>query len=199
MPHKLKYNWDEIQNYYNKGHSLRDCQNKFGFGSTAYSKAVKAGRLQLRTHEEACLLRRKHENITPTQNNCSPTTRKGEMGCCKLEQRAIEKNIIVSRPNLECAYDRIIDVDGKLYRAQVKYSSEVVRDVLKVKLTKTCRKRDCRVAYAANEIDVIVVYCSLNDKLYWLPKDLIVNRQAISLRLKNKNYKNSHDAKQYEW
>lgn len=198
MPNKLQYNWEEIQEYYDKNHSLRDCQNKFGFGTTASSKAIKAGRLVLRSHREACDLRRKNQPPEPTGNVCSPTTWKGELGCCKLEQRALEKNVIISRPSVECAYDRILDIEGRLHRVQVKYSSEVVNGVLLVRVAKTCRKRSTKISYG-EEIDAIVVYCPVNDKLYWLPNELFVGHKCVSLRLKDVLHCDGRNAADYEW
>jgi predicted DNA-binding protein YlxM (UPF0122 family) len=62
----LKYNWEEIQAYYDEGYSLRECQEKFGFSNTAYAKAKKANRFQLRPQQEACCLM--HQNGKHKQN-----------------------------------------------------------------------------------------------------------------------------------
>jgi hypothetical protein len=49
---KLKYNWEEIQKYYDNGHSWRDCIKEFGCANATIAKAVKSGRLKTRTHSE---------------------------------------------------------------------------------------------------------------------------------------------------
>jgi len=38
-----RYDWASIQNYYDGGHSVRDCMQHFGFSSAAWSDAVKRG------------------------------------------------------------------------------------------------------------------------------------------------------------
>jgi 5-methylcytosine-specific restriction endonuclease McrA len=43
-----RYDWAAIQEYYDGGHSMRDCQRKFGFSSWAWSYAVKRGALVAR-------------------------------------------------------------------------------------------------------------------------------------------------------
>src|SRR5580704_18541158 len=38
---RRKYNWAEVQGYYDLGHSYRDCRTRFGFFAAAWSKAVR--------------------------------------------------------------------------------------------------------------------------------------------------------------
>lgn len=38
-----RYDWDEVQRYYDAGHSKRDCQEKFGFVSQTWYEAVARG------------------------------------------------------------------------------------------------------------------------------------------------------------
>jgi 5-methylcytosine-specific restriction endonuclease McrA len=38
-----RYDWSEIQSYYDAGHSVRECRARFGFGSGAWSEAAKRG------------------------------------------------------------------------------------------------------------------------------------------------------------
>jgi DNA-binding CsgD family transcriptional regulator len=38
-----RYDWAEIQRYYDKGNSVRDCMRRFGFSSYSWSAAVKRG------------------------------------------------------------------------------------------------------------------------------------------------------------
>ncbi len=53
MPAKMKYDWEEIQKYYDLGYSLCECQEKFGFSNSARQKSVKTGRLRTRNFSEA--------------------------------------------------------------------------------------------------------------------------------------------------
>src|SRR4051812_13910457 len=38
-----RYDWPEIQRYYDAGHSLRECQEQFGFAKASWNKAVERG------------------------------------------------------------------------------------------------------------------------------------------------------------
>jgi hypothetical protein len=49
-PARTLYPWDKIQRYYDEGHSARECQAKFGFALSTWSKAVDAGRVTPRSH-----------------------------------------------------------------------------------------------------------------------------------------------------
>ncbi len=202
MPHKFVYNWQEIQEYYNESHSLRECRGKFGFGTTALAKAIKSGRLVTRTHEEACALKRKHAAVA-TDKKVSLTTWKGEVACSKFDVRALEKDVIVSKPNLECFYDRIADTNGQLYKVQIKYVGKCSSGVIPCDITRTCRFRNRKISYGEDEVDVIVVFCNELDKFYWLPKQIWLGKSSIDLRVKDtlngQVYTHSHYASDFEW
>ncbi len=57
--YKKKYNWEGIQNYYNKGNSYSDIMKNFGCSSAAIAKAIKRGDLKLRNKSEAVKLAHK--------------------------------------------------------------------------------------------------------------------------------------------
>jgi hypothetical protein len=44
--------WDEIREYYERGHSAADCQRRFGISVSAWSGAVATGRIQTRPRLE---------------------------------------------------------------------------------------------------------------------------------------------------
>lgn len=48
---RKRYNWIEIQAYYDEGHSTRDCMNHFGFTAAAWEKARKRGEIQARRNQ----------------------------------------------------------------------------------------------------------------------------------------------------
>lgn len=202
MPHKLKYDWDEIQTYYDQGNSIRQCQDKYGFGNTARIKSVKAGRFVQRTHEEACKLLRTKDYDRESKSRFSETSLAGEVACAKLDCRALEKKVIVSKPNLECSYDRVVDQDGRLWRVQVKYSSQDDGNKVCSHIRKTSRKRDQKVSYNEDEIDAIVIYSSIADELYWLPKNVWAGKLSVTLRhkpSKSGQKKNIQWAENYVW
>lgn len=45
---RRKYDWAEIQRYYDEGHSYRECRARFGFVAEAWTKAVARGELRAR-------------------------------------------------------------------------------------------------------------------------------------------------------
>lgn len=49
----MKYNWNEIQKYYDMGHSWRDLTEKFGVRAAALYKAKKSGRFVSRSSSES--------------------------------------------------------------------------------------------------------------------------------------------------
>lgn len=54
LPPRAKYaardDWAEIQSYYNEGHSVRECQARFGFSTRSWGKAVRRGEISSRAH-----------------------------------------------------------------------------------------------------------------------------------------------------
>jgi transposase-like protein len=45
-----RYDWDEVQRYYDRGHSITDCQRHFGFARKTFADAVKRGAIASRSH-----------------------------------------------------------------------------------------------------------------------------------------------------
>jgi hypothetical protein len=201
MPRKKKYDWQEIQRYYDEGNSIRDCQSKFGFGNTARLKAMKRGDFTPRTHEEACILRRKNTK-EPNPQSYSQTSLLGEIGATKFELKALRKNMIVSKPNVECAYDRIIDDEGELLKVQIKYSGSKNKESVMIKLCKTDTNSKRQVPYDKKDVDVFIIYLSERDELYWIPQEDVGEQLSFTLRfeeVKNQQEKGIRMAEEYLW
>lgn len=47
---RRRYDWSEIQRYYDEGHSMYRCMQTFGFSRGAWHKAVKRGDFKARPH-----------------------------------------------------------------------------------------------------------------------------------------------------
>jgi Zn finger protein HypA/HybF involved in hydrogenase expression len=45
-----RYDWAEIQAYYDEGHSVRQCQERFGFANQSWNDAVRRGDVVARPH-----------------------------------------------------------------------------------------------------------------------------------------------------
>jgi len=110
---------------------------------------------------------------------------KGEIACLKFDLRALEKGGISSKPIIDCAYDRILDIDNNIYRVQIKYANRTFKNsagavYLDLRRTTITKKT---LLYQESEIDVLVAYIPVIDKLCWFDdKKIFINRQTISLR-----------------
>ena len=122
------------------------------------------------------------------------TQAKGEIAKLKAELRAAEKGWIVSRTVEGSRYDLVLDDGKKLYRVQVKYSngkssnSEGVVCVGLRKFTGDDLRRSAEYRrlpirmYTKDEIDVLVVYIPLLDKLCWFGADIFETKANIMIR-----------------
>jgi PD-(D/E)XK nuclease superfamily protein len=114
------------------------------------------------------------------------THKYGEIARCEVERRALEKNIIVSRPAIEARYDLILDIEGEFYRAQVKYADQDSRksqNAIVLDLRKQCRNNGKTKKYSKEEIDVVLVYLPKIDNVLWIGPELFHERSTINLRL----------------
>jgi len=46
-----RYDWDEIQRFYDEGHTYRECRARFGFYAQSWAKAIKRGAFRPRSRE----------------------------------------------------------------------------------------------------------------------------------------------------
>jgi len=135
----------------------------------------------------------------------SETNVKGELACLKLELRAIEKNAIVSRPTVECVYDRLVDHDGKIHRVQVKYAgckASHCDGAIKAYVGRSCEFRGKHVPYDGDELDAIVLYLPDVDKILWLEKAMWLGKVNVQLRYtppKNNQTKGIHLVENHLW
>jgi DNA-binding transcriptional ArsR family regulator len=49
-PRNCRYDWEEVQRYYDAGHSITECQRHFGFARKTFVDAVKRGAIVSRPH-----------------------------------------------------------------------------------------------------------------------------------------------------
>lgn len=47
-----RYDWKAIQQYFDEGHTYRECMTRFGFGAAAWTSALRTGRLRAFTRRE---------------------------------------------------------------------------------------------------------------------------------------------------
>jgi len=135
----------------------------------------------------------------------SKTTIKGEFACTKVEQLALLKGAIVSRPALETRYDRIIDWNGKLNRVQIKYASGKTRSsgAVAVKLdSNRFNPKKKKHLYDLSEIDAVLAYIPQLDKVCWFGPKFFVGKTSIIVRIaatKNNQKKNCIMADKHFW
>jgi len=131
--------------------------------------------------------------------------RKAEIAMMKVSMRALQVGAFVSKPIFEGArYDYIIERDGKLYRAQVKYTdgkNKTADGVVVLNLRKQIKK-DRNHPYNEGEVDCLVVYVPKIDKVCWFGPEAFCGKQALSIRIspaKNGQTKGCFAAEDYLW
>ena len=131
--------------------------------------------------------------------------RKAEIAMMKFWMRALQLGAFVSKPIFEGArYDYIIERDGKLYRAQIKYvdgKNKTADGVVVVNLRKQIKK-DKNCPYNESEVDALVVYVPKIDKVCWFGPEVFCGKQSLSIRIsaaKNGQIKGCLAAEDYLW
>lgn len=136
------------------------------------------------------------------------THQKGEIAQLKIQIRAAEKGVLVSRPTTEARYDIVLDIDGKLIRAQIKYSdhkpskSAGSKGCIEVRLSRETRGNGKQRTYSKDEVDVILVYLPRVDKIVWLNPDEFHGKASVSLRIeptRNGQMSGVKMISDYEW
>jgi hypothetical protein len=129
---------------------------------------------------------------------------KGEIAQLKIEQRALEKGYLVSRPTiLASRYDCIIDTGLSRLRTQIKYGNSTDKDLsgmVKVYFKKTHRNKTS--LYTKEEIDLMLVYVPTLDKVLSFGAEIFNNKYSINIRLepsKNHQKKSTYWYLDYIW
>jgi hypothetical protein len=116
----------------------------------------------------------------------SEQQRKAETARVKVEARALELGVICSRPVVEGSrYDLVLDIAGKLYRAQIKYSNRAPSHssgAIHVSLRSTAGQGAAR-CYAADEVDALLVYLPCVDRICFFPQEVFCGKSGLSIRL----------------
>jgi hypothetical protein len=110
--------------------------------------------------------------------------KKGEIGCLKVQLKAIEKGYLLSKPVSEhCRYDYILDDGQKLSKVQVKYASgqnKKTTGSVTIELRKT--HKNSVLKYSKNEIDLILVYIPQVDKIICLSPNEFDGKANFAIR-----------------
>jgi hypothetical protein len=135
------------------------------------------------------------------------TNQKGEFAQLKVQLRAAEKDVIVSRPTrADVRYDLVLDEGGELSRMQVKYadaksshSTGVVLVRLDRRKTNASREPRC---YSSEEIDGVLAYLPSVDRVVRLGIEQFDGKWSVHVRLKpplNNQKKGIILAEDYYW
>ena len=114
------------------------------------------------------------------------TAQKGEIAHLKVQLRAAEKGVVVSRPTTEVRYDFVLDDGKSLRRAQVKWGgsrSPNSENAVCVDLRKDGGRRGKRRKYLSTEIDVLLVYVPELDRVLVFNSEHFHNKSNIMIRL----------------
>jgi hypothetical protein len=80
----------------------------------------------------------------------------------------------------------VLDIKGKLFRAQVKYCSRTntkSTGSLCVGLRKECRNNGKVKVYTHDEVDVLLVYAPIVDKVLWIEPSTFSNKISVTIRI----------------
>jgi len=130
---------------------------------------------------------------------------KAEFACSKVDLRAFEKGAIVCTPKPEARYDRILDMAGKLFRVQIKYASVTPSHAtgsVQVNLQTKYGNGTRTSGYTLSEIDALLVYIPVLDKVLWIPSEIFSGKSILTLRMspsKNNQSKGVLMTTQFEW
>jgi prevent-host-death family protein len=115
------------------------------------------------------------------------TNRKGTIAETKIVAAATELGVPVLRPVQEHGrYDLAFQIGDSILRVQCKWGAlDEDRAVVKVSLQSCCLTPAgyVRTPYAADEIDLVAVYCGDLGRCYLLPSALACGRTSAYLRL----------------
>jgi hypothetical protein len=135
------------------------------------------------------------------------TNRLGQIAVAKVELRALELGYFIFKPTMECRYDLVLDDGIKLYRTQVKYAGAKPSKHVAGAITLSLRKwrqngRKALLSYSRSEIDLLLVYLAVIDRILWFGPDQFDEKSYLQLRYapsKNNQVKNCLMAQDYVW
>ena len=129
---------------------------------------------------------------------------KAEVACYKVLLRALEKGTAVSKPIAEgTRYDLVLDHEGRLYRAQVKYCDSVSQSgAVWIRLKSGSYGKMRFRCYTAQEVDVILVYVPKLDVILWVDPCCFNGAGSLSFQTeksRNNQTKGCRSLQDYVW
>ncbi|MBV9209784.1 MAG: hypothetical protein JOZ52_04095 [Acidobacteria bacterium] len=132
------------------------------------------------------------------------THQKGEIAQLKVQLRAAEKGIVLSKPVIDSRYDFILDDGQKLERVQVKYANgKALHSQGSVRVSLKCWKgRKLSRRYCADEVDALLVYVPQLDKILRFEANVFCERTEFTVRIepaRNGQNRGILNAKDFIW
>jgi hypothetical protein len=135
----------------------------------------------------------------------SAQQRKAETARVKVEARALELGVVFNKPSVEgTRYDCILDIEGELYRTQIKYGgclSNHAAGAVTLRLRSNKGQGAAR-CYSRDEVDALVVYLPSIDRLCFFPQEVFCGKASLSIRFepsRNGQAKGCLLAQSYFW
>jgi hypothetical protein len=117
-----------------------------------------------------------------------------------FEAEMTKRGIKLSKPtNYMCEYDYVADIDGQLYKIQVKTGTEKRGTIIFRTVRQTVNRNSIK-RREYEDIDAFVVRNKHNDGLYWIPQGIIGDSQKMCLRVEEpiQDQSNINWAEDYE-
>jgi hypothetical protein len=108
------------------------------------------------------------------------TDQKGQIALLKVQLAAAKNGSFVFLPSVPCRCDLVLDYQGRLYRAQVKYAdckAQNARGAVRLDLR---RRKRC---YTRAEVDVLLVYIPQIDRVCWFGPEIFDETINLQLRM----------------
>ncbi len=112
------------------------------------------------------------------------TSNKGQLAVLKVEQRAAEKGLIVSKPTTETRYELLLDDGESIKKAQVKYANgkSLASGVVVARLEKRNGSSNKCHPYTSQDVDIMLVYVPKVDKVLCFDPAIIEQKTALYIR-----------------
>jgi len=101
--------------------------------------------------------------------------------------------------------DAIFEIEGRLWRTQIKYSAQQRYEhtlIIKTSSTQPRRNKNRKAKYDVEDFDLLIAYSAIMDKLYVFAVDDIAGKNYVTLRLepaRNGQVKGVHQATEFEY
>jgi PD-(D/E)XK endonuclease len=130
------------------------------------------------------------------------SVRKGQEAVLEVQKRALEKGVIICFPTVEQRFDLVlVHPSGSCQRAQIKYANAVTSrsgGAVELDLRKATRNVGKKRTYTTAEIDIILVYLPLVDKVVAFGPKIFSKRASISIRLRPRKSINGKQMFRYQ-